>query len=253
MTATTAFVPLTCPPPWVVGAAGRAAAARAASPRPAVSLRVPLVAGDEWFWEVVGTDEVEHPVEVVRTDDKRVWGLVAAPLGLVLQVALADLLQVVVPGPVLALELVMAGLLLARADAMRLTARGLAAPSPWSALLPPLYLFRRTGITHDVRMPLAWFGVAAFAAVMSVVVDGRLAPVHLPSHAVENVLYEQLFERQLPLDALTGTIQCPAFSQRWVGQDFRCVGTDDKGTIPLEVTVVDRSGALTWQPLRATP
>jgi hypothetical protein len=95
--------------------------------------------------------------------------------------------------------------------------------------------------------------MAAAASVALVVVDARLAPVPVGSQTVENALYEQLFEGRLPLQAQTGVISCPAFSSRWVGQDFRCMGTDAHHSVPLEVTVLNRSGALSWQPLQAAP
>jgi len=249
VTVSAAVVPLSCPPPWAVSAARRAAASRTTA-RP-VTLRIPLVSSNDWFWEAVGTDEVEDVADVPATDDAWAWALVAAPALLLLQVVATDLLRIVVPPVVLGAELLIACALLARVDAARLRAAGLDAPSPWAALLPPAYLFQRCGVTRDPRIPMAWMGVAAAATLMSVLVDARLAPVPLPSDRVETALYEQLFSGDLPLDAGSATISCPAFSLRWVGQDFRCTGTDRNGSVPLEVSVLDRTGALTTQPLEA--
>ncbi|HUR52315.1 MAG TPA: hypothetical protein VMZ11_09340 [Mycobacteriales bacterium] len=244
-------LPLTCPPAWTVRATARTATTRAATPAaPARTLRVPLVAPDEWFWDRVGADEVVEAVPAVRTDDGPAWGIVALPAALLAQVVVADLAQLAVPGVLLLAELAVALVLLARVDAGRLRAQHLEAPSPWAALLPPLYLFRRARLTQDVRLPLAWFGVAAAVTLATALVDARLAPLQLPSSQVEAVLYEQLFEGKLPLDARTGTISCPGFTERWVGQDFRCSGNDATHSIPVEVSVLDRHGALSWQALK---
>jgi hypothetical protein len=253
VTATTVLAPLGCPPPWAVSAARQAAAARAAAPARTRTLTVPLVASGEWFWELVGSDEVEDVRAATVTEDAWAWGLVAAPALLLLQVVATDLLRLVVPTPVLALELLLAFLALAYADAARLRAAGLRSPSPWAGVVPPVYLFQRYAVTRDPRVPLAWMGVAAAATLLSVAVDARLAPVTLPSDRVETRLYEQLFAGDLPLDTSSATISCPAFSRRWVGQDFRCTGTDRNGSVPLEVSVLDRSGALATQPLQAAP
>jgi hypothetical protein len=251
VTASTVIAPLGCPPPWAVSAARHAAASRATASARAVTLRVPLVSPDEWFWDLVGTDEVEQAQARTATDDTWAWALVWVPALLVLQVIATDLLRLVVPAPVVMAEVLLAFVALAHLDAARLREAGVPAPSPWAALLPPVYLFQRYGVTRDVRIPMAWMGVAAAATLMSVLVDARLAPVPLGSDRVVTSLYEQLFAGELPLDTSSATITCPAFSQRWVGQDFRCTGTDRNGSVPLEVSVLDRTGALATQPLEA--
>ena len=251
MTATTVLAPLGCPPPWAVDAARRAVAARTPAPTRAVALRLPLVAPDAWFWDLVGSDEVEVEPDVPATDDSRAWALVATPALLLLQVVATDLLRIAVPGLVLTAELLLASVLLARSDAARLRSHGLPAPSLWTAVVPPLYLLQRYGVTRNPLVPMAWMGAAAAATLLSLLVDARLAPVHLRSDEVETSLYVQLLDGRLPLDAESATISCPTFSLRWVGQDFRCTGADREHSVPLEVSVMDRSGALTTQPLEA--
>jgi hypothetical protein len=214
-------------------------------------LRVPLVAPGDWFWELVEPDEVEEPTALPKTDDSFAWGMALVPGLLVLQVVATDLLRLAVPGVLLFAELLAASVVLAHLDAARLRAAGLDAPPALAALVPPLYLFRRYGANREPVVPVAWLGMAAAATLVSLLVDARLAPVLLPSQQVEATLYEQLFEGRLPLDARTATISCPAFSVRWVGQDFRCTGSDREHSLPLEVSVLDRNGAVTTQPLEA--
>jgi hypothetical protein len=249
VTASTVLTPLGCPPPWAVSTATRAAASRTSARH--VSLRLPLVVAGDWFWELVEADEQEDPASKPATDDSYAWAVALVPALLVLQLVATDLMRIAVPGFVLFAELLLLCVAFACVDAARLRAAGLDAPSPLAALLPPLYLFQRYGLTRDPVLPVAWLVVAAGATLLSLVVDARLAPVSLPSQQVEARLYEQLFQGRLPLDAQTATISCPAFTARWVGQEFRCTGTDRERSVPLEVSVVDRTGALATQSLEA--
>lgn len=209
----------------------------------------PVSEDNGWFFEMLRPEPCHVPLRrpAIEVDEGKAWLMLAVPVVVPLEWAVLGAMRVAVPGWLVLLEALALLVLLARADASALARKGVRAPSTWAALVPPLYLsMRARGARSGVRPFLGSLAVAT-GLLGAAAVGETLAPVPVRSDAVEDLLYQRVFDWDIALDPGTAVVSCPSFDRAWVGQPVACRGWDAQRSLTLEVTPLDRAGRVSWQ------
>ncbi len=172
-----------------------------------------------WFFDLVGERPAPRHLPLRAPALERPSGtvlpLLAVPVLMVVQVAVFGPLAIGVPGWLLLGEFLIGLVLSART------------PFPWYA---------------------GWLALATGLIVASAVAEA-IAPVPLQTAAVEEVLYQRVFDLETPLDPGTAVVSCPRFDRARVHQAIECTGRDAQRSLVLAVTPVDRNGNLSLRVL----